>query len=222
MCCFFWAKAQEITGKIQNHEKSEMDLVLMLFGMDNPISIGTVDKNGQFTADLADINIDQIPEEFKSMSLGPLYFNFHFNCNDAKDFGENGEKLAARQDFVRMTKNGDWSGTVFLVSDEKIKNWMEDPGYINAVKGSFYEVMYVEEDVAISMTCVSSVYVDENQQIESHYRFDVELKKGFNWVEYTIEEIHETDPNVRASFPSKVTVSNMKDSSKVLWIGSYF
>ena len=109
-----------------------------------------------------------------------------------------------------------------MVSDEGLRPWMEDPGYINAVKGSFYEVMYVEEDVAINMTCVSSVYVDENQQVESHYRFDVELKKGFNWVEYAIEEIHETDPNVRASFPSKVTVSNMKDSSKVLWIGSYF
>ena len=78
---YFFANGQEIKGNIANHEKSEMDLVLMLFGMDYPISIGSVDKKGQFTANLENISLDQIPEENRSMSIGPLYFNFHFNFN---------------------------------------------------------------------------------------------------------------------------------------------
>lgn len=219
---YFFANGQEIKGNIANHEKSEMDLVLMLFGMDYPISIGSVDKKGQFTANLENISLDQIPEENRSMSIGPLYFNFHFNCNSPEDFGGNAEKQAARQDYVRLTEKGDWSGTVFLVSDEGIKSWLEDPGYINAVKGSFYEVMYVDEDISLNVTCKSSVYAADDEEVETEYRFDIELKKGFNWVEYTILEVHKTDPNIRASFPSKVTITNMKDPSKMLWLGKYY
>jgi hypothetical protein len=222
MCAFFWAKAQEITGTIKNHEKSDMDLVLMLFGMDYPVSIGKVDKKGQFTANLENLSLDQIPEENISMSMGPLYWNFHFNCNNSDAFGENAENLAARQDFVRLTKNGDWAGTVFLVSDEGLRPWIEDSGYNNAIKGSFYEVMYVGEDLSLNMTCNSSVYAADNEEVETEYSFDIELKKGFNWVEYTIHEVFETDPNIRASFPSKVTISNLKDPSKMLWVGTYY
>lgn len=222
MCAFFWANAQEITGTVKNHEKADMDLVLMLFGMDYPISIGSVDKKGKFTANLESVSLANISEENKSMSIGPLYFNFYFNCNNADAFGENTEKSAARQDFVRMTKDGQWSGTVFLVSDEGLKPWIEDSGYNNAILGSFYEVMYVEEDVTLKMACISNVYVSDDQEVEAKYTFDIELKKGFNWVEYTIHEVFETDPNIRASFPTKVSISNLKDPSKMLWVGSYF
>ena len=221
MCCFFWANAQEMTGKIQNHRKTDMDLVLMLFGMDYPISIGSVDKKGQFTANLENVSLDNIPEENLSMSSGDLYFNFYFKCN-REAFGENFDKLAARQDFVRLTKNGDWAGTVFLVSDEGLRPWIEDSGYNNAIKGSFYEVMYVAEDLSLNMTCNSSVYAADNEEVETEYHFDIAFKKGFNWVEYTIEEVYETDPNIRASFPSKVTITNVKDPSKMLWIGTYY
>ena len=199
-----------------------MDLVLMLFGMDFPISIGTVDKKGQFKANLDNLEIDQIPEENRSMSTGPLYFNFYFNCNSSDAFGENAEKLAARQDFVRLTKNGDWAGTVFLVSDEGLRPWIEDSGYNNAIKGSFYEVMYSGEDISLKMTCNSSVYAADNEEVETEYNFDIDLKKGFNWVEYSIEEVFETDPNIRASFPSKVNIINLKDPSKMQWIGIYY
>jgi len=222
MFCCLWTSAQEITGNIKNHGKSEMELVLMLFGMDYPISIGTVDKKGQFTANLENVTLNNIPEENLSMSMGPLYWNFHFNCNNSDVFGDNAEKLAARQDFVRLAKGGDWAGTVFLVSDEKLKIFLEDPGYNNAVKGSFYEVMYSEEDISLNMTCNSSVYASDNEEVETEYNFDIQLKQGFNWVEYAIEEVYETDPNIRASFPSKVTISNMKDSSKMQWVGIYY
>ncbi len=222
MCCFFWANAQEITGKVKNHEKSEMEMVLMLFGMDNPISIGIVDKKGEFKANLENISLDHIPEENKSMSIGDLYFNFFFKCDDSKSFGEYFDKPAARQDYVRLTKNGDWSGTVFLVSDEGLRPWLEDSGYNHAIEGAFYEVMYVKEDLSIKTSCTSSVFADDNTEVETEYSFDIELKQGFNWVEYTINEVYETDPDIRASFPTKVTISNIKDPSKMLWVGTYY
>ncbi|WP_209329942.1 hypothetical protein [Lunatimonas salinarum] len=219
---FFQANSQQLSGNVKNHGKAEMDLVLMLFGMDYPISIGKVDKKGAFTASLADTSLEKIPDDYKSMSMGPLYFNFHFNCSpDA--FGDQAEKPAARQDYVRMTNGkGEWAGTVFLLSDEALKPWLEDSGYNNAVKGSFYEVMYVDEDVELSTSCTSSVYADDNTEVPVEYVFEISLKKGFNWVEYTIDEVYKTNPDVRASFPSKVTITNLKDPSKMHWIGVYY
>ncbi|WP_194777822.1 hypothetical protein [Pararhodonellum marinum] len=222
LCCSFLVNGQELKGIVKNHEKAEMDLVLMIFGMDNLISIGKVDKKGQFNASLENISLDHVPEENKSVSIGELYFNFFFKCNDNKAFGDIFDKPAARQDYVRLTKDGDWSGTVFLVSDEGLRPWLEDPGYKNAIKGSFYEVMYVEEDLSVKTSCRSTDYADDNTEVETEYNFDIELKKGFNWVEYTIQEVYETDPDIRASFPSKVAVTNLKDPAKMLWVGTYY
>jgi hypothetical protein len=123
---------------------------------------------------------------------------------------------------VRLTAKGEWAGTVFLVSDENLIPWIEDDGYNNAINGSFYEIMYVEEDMTINMTCSSSVYAAENEEVPTEYVFDVQLKKGFNWVQYTIDEVYETDPDIRASFPSKVSIGNLTDASKMLWVGTYY
>jgi hypothetical protein len=156
------------------------------------------------------------------MYVGELNYNFFFSCNERLAFGENFDKPAARQDYVRLIKNGEWAGTVFLVSDERLRAWIEDSGYNNAIKGSIYEVIYVEDDISLQMTCTSSVYADDDTEVETEYSFDLELKKGFNWLEYSIIEVYETDPDIRASFPSKVAIRNLKDPSKMLWIGKYY
>nr|WP_287938591.1 hypothetical protein [Algoriphagus sp.] len=218
----FGAKAQGLTGKVENHPKKEMDVVLMLFGMDNPITIGKVDPKGQISVNLEGVGIAGIPEEVRSMFMGELIHNFYFSCGEPSAFGEMSGKPALRQDFLRLTQGDQWSGTVFLVSDEKLRPWLEDSGYSNAVKGSFYEIIYVEEDLAINTTCSNQIIASEEETVDVVYEFDLELKKGFNWVEYEILEIHETNSEIRASFPSRVKVRNLKDPSTMKWIGAYF
>lgn len=100
--------------------------------------------------------------------------------------------------------------------------WLEDDGYNNAVAGSFYEVLYLNEDLTLDFTCESQIYVDENTNADVTYIFDIALKKGFNWIQYDIEEVYETNPDIRASFPSKVTIRNLQDPAKMKWIGKYY
>ncbi|OYX13456.1 MAG: hypothetical protein B7Z16_15630 [Algoriphagus sp. 32-45-6] len=218
----FAAKAQGLTGKVENHPKKEMDVVLMLFGMDYPITIGKVDPKGQISVNLEGVGIAGIPEKVRSMFMGELIHNFYFSCGDFSAFGELGRKPALRQDFLRLTQGDQWSGTVFLVSDEKLRPWLEDSGYSNAVKGSFYEIMYVAEDLAVRTTCTNQIFASEEEMVDVVYDFELKLKKGFNWVEYEILEIHETNPENRASFPSKVKVRDLQDPSAVKWIGLYY
>ncbi len=214
--------AQEITGKIKYHKKSEMDLVLMPFGADNWLTIGKVNKNGVFTADLSSAKMDEEPEALKSKSMSVLYFSFFFSCSDKGSFGVHTEKAAIKQDYVRLTKNGQWAGTSFLVSEEALIPWLEDPGYNNPITGSFCEVLYVDEDISLDFTCENTIQIADNEKIETSYEFKIDLKRGFNWVQYTIKEIYETDPNIRASIPSKIMISNVQDFSKIMWVGKYY
>lgn len=222
MLCFFEANGQEVTGNIKNHGNSEMDMVLMLFGTETPISIGKVDETGKFTANLSNLKIDQFSEDDISMALGDLYLNFFFSCADPQTFGEYFDKPALRQDFVRLTSKGEWAGTVFLVSDENLIPWIEDSAFNDAVLGTFYEIVYVPNEIAIKASCTTTISATEEEEVEVAYHYDLKLNAGFNWVEYTIEEVFETDPNIRASFPSKVKITNVMDASKMLWIGKYY
>lgn len=217
---YLWGNTQEITGKVENHKKSEMDIVIMAFGMDNQIIVGKVDKKANFSVNL---EIATVPESQGSDdNMGPLYWSFYFKCLDSDKFGVYKEKPAKKEDYLRLVANNMWAGTVFLVSDPALVPWLESVGNYNAVVGSFYEVLYLKEDLTLDFTCENQVYVDENTTAEVAYIFDIELKKGFNWIQYDIEEVYETNPDIRASFPAKVRIRNMEDTAKMKWIGTYY
>lgn len=226
VCLFLFgivgANAQQLTGVIENHPKSKMELVLMPFGMDYPIVAGTVDQKGQFAVNLDGLDVKNVPNEVQSMFEGELGYSFFFGCGDREEFGLGFEVVAYRIDYIRMNQGDQWAGTVFLVSDENLRPWLEDSGYNNAIPGSFFEVIYVAEDVSIHTTCGEQVYVSDEESVEVEYDFQLELKQGFNWVEYEIQEVFETNPEIRASFPSKVTIKNLQNPSVVKWIGKYY
>jgi hypothetical protein len=217
---YLWGNAQEITGKVENHKNSEMDITIMAFGMDNPIIVGKVDKKANFSVN---VEMATVPESQTSDdNMMPLYFSFHFKCMDSDKFGSYEETPAKREDYLRLVAENMWAGTVFVVSDPALIPWLEDDGYNNAVLGSFYEVIYLKEDITLDFICESQIYADENTTADVTYVFNIELKKGFNWIQYDIEEVYETNPDIRASFPSKVTIRNMEDTAKMKWIGKYY
>lgn len=216
------AGAQEIQGEIQSHPKKAMDMVLMPFGLDHSISTGTVDKKGAFSIDLGIKDFQNVPQEVKSMFMSNLYFSFHFRCGGGDDFGENHDVPAARVDYVRLLQKGQWEGTVFLVSEEKLIPWLEDEAYNPAVKGMFWEVLYIEDEFSIDTSCTYSKFVSADTNVDVTYDYQLDLKSGFNWIEYRIEEVYQTESGQMADFPSRVRISNLSDSSQMKWIGKYY
>ncbi|WP_162415517.1 hypothetical protein [Cyclobacterium roseum] len=216
------AWAQGIQGEIPSHPKKTMDMVLMPFGLDHSITAGQVDKKGVLSIELGDKDAHNVPQDVKSMFMSELFFNFHFRCGDRDDFGENQDVPAARVDYVRLIQKGQWAGTVFLVSDENLIPWLEDEAYHPAVKGTFWEVLYLEDELTVSAMCTTSKFVDADTNVDVTYAYQLELKPGFNWVEYQIEEVYQTENGQMASFPSKVKITNLSDPSKIKWIGKYY
>jgi hypothetical protein len=128
---------------------------------------------------------------------------------------------SARGGNVALLVNNERTGSFFLVSDKELKAWLEDPGYNSAVRGLFWDIIYVDADVSINLNCSNGIHLEDGIA-EVSYEYNLELKKGFNWVEYSIEDIHVTDPEIMASFPLKVRISNLSDQEKMKWMAEYF
>ncbi len=212
-----------VMGTVEGFEKfPDMKLVLFTLGADHPIEIGLVAKGGEFSIDLATADLpEDMPVEDMAVFFGDL--NQAFDGPFSKDdFGLIADFLALKNPYISiMSSKNRWAGVVFPVTSEEIKNWIEDSGYNNAVPGSYLNIVFLEQAATLDFP-VTIKMPYEGEEIPVVYQFKLNLEPGFNWVQYDIEEVYETDPKIRGSFPSKITIRNMDDPSQFRWIGKFF
>ncbi|MCA1761078.1 MAG: hypothetical protein LC658_15025, partial [Bacteroidales bacterium] len=142
-------------------------------------------------------------------------------CGNPDDFPEGEPKIARDAGYIALWANDTWAGTLFPVTDEKLRLWMEDDGYNDAVEASFYKVLLVTEDVELQKQCTNSEYYN-NKNVEVNLDYDIRLKKGLNFVEYQFQSVYKTNPDVRAAFPDKVKITNPDENPPIIWMASYF
>jgi hypothetical protein len=75
--------------------------------------------------------------------------------------------------------------------------------------------------VELQKKCNNFDYYDE-KDVEVNLEYDIRLKKGLNLVEYQIQSVFKTDPDVRAAFPEKVKMTNSDENPPIIWMASYF
>lgn len=200
----------------------EMKLALFTLGADYAMEIGSVSAGGEFSIDLAKADL---PEAMDVNDMAVFFgdLNQAFDGPFSRDdFGLVADIMALKNPYIAlMASKSRWAGTIFPVSSEELKNWMEDSGYNDAVPGSYLNIVFLEEPVSLDFPLTPTMPY-EGEEIPVHYQFKLNLEPGFNWVQYDIEEIYETDPKIRASFPSKITIRNLEDPSQFRWIGKLF
>ena len=214
-------QAQRYSGTIKNHEKGEMDIVLIMFGFDKLVKIGTLSANGEFEISLASNPTTMLTLEDHEFYIDRLMYGFQYVCGNPDDFPEGEAKIARDAGFIALWQNNTWAGSLFPVSDEKLYPWMDDNGYNDAVQASFYKVLLVTEDVELQKKCTNFDFYDE-KDIEVVVEFDLKLKKGLNLVQYQFESIYKTDPNVRDAFPTKIKMTNTGENPEIIWMAKYF
>jgi hypothetical protein len=215
------ARAQKFSGKIEGHNKGEMDVVLTMFGLDKLVKIGTLSASGDFEIDLSANPAENLSKEDTDMFISRLSYGFQYGCGNPDDFPEGEPNIARDAGFIALWANNEWSGSMFPVSDEKLQPWMEDNGYNDAVPASFYKVLLVTEDVEVHKKCNNFDYYND-KDIEVGIEYDLKLKKGLNLVQYQLESIYKTDPNIRASFPTKIKMTNAGENPEIIWMAKYF
>lgn len=98
---------------------------------------------------------------------------------------------------------------------------MEDNGNNDAAEGSFYKVLLVTEDVDLQKKCNNFDYYND-KEVEMDIEYDLKLKKGLNLVQYQLGSIYKTDPAIRASFPTKVRMTDAGENPPISWMAKYF
>ncbi len=210
-----------ISGKIENHNKGEMDIVLTMFGFDKLVKIGTLSASGDFEIDLSGNPAENLSKEDFDIFISPLSYGFQYGCGDPDDFPEGEPQIACDAGYIALWANETWAGSLFPVSDEKLKLWMEDNGYNDAVEASFYKVLLLTEDVDVKKQCKNFDYYND-KDVEVEIEYDLKLKKGLNLVQYQLGSIYKTDPSIRAAFPTKVKMTGAGDNPQIIWMANYF
>ena len=213
--------AQKFIGKIENHNKGEMDIVLTMFGFDQLIKIGKLYASGDFEIDLSKNPSENVSKEDFDTYISNLSYGFQFGCGNPSDFPEGEAKIACDAGFIALWQNNTWAGSLFPVSDEKLQLWMDDSGYNDAVQGSFYKVLLLTQAVELQKKCTNFDFYDE-KDIEIAIEFDLQLKKGLNLVQYQLESIYKTNPDIRAAFPIKIKITAADKNSNIIWKAKYF
>jgi hypothetical protein len=215
------AQAQIISGKIEGHNKGEMDIVLTMFGFDKLVKIGTLGSGGEFEIDLSSNPAETLSKEDFDMFISKLSYEFQYGCGNPDDFPEGEAQIARDAGFIALWANDTWAGSLIPVSDPNLKPWMEDNGYNDAVQASFYKVLLLTQDVELQKKCTNFDYYND-KDIEINIEFDLHLKKGLNLVQYKLESIYKTDPDIRASFPTKVKMTEAGENPEIIWMATYF
>jgi hypothetical protein len=213
--------AQQFSGKIINANPVAMDVVVFPFGMEYPIKIGTVDKDGQLQINLDDAAIDKVPDDTKELMLGRVSDNIFVKCNYPDSLQTSDKVKAINCEMPSLWYNNQMAGALSLVSDEKLQPWIQDRYYMEPVKASFFQIVYTDQVVTIHTSC-NTTYNLAAGNVEATNHFNLRLKKGFNLLKFSIEEIHKTDPAETSSIPVKINVTNPTEQTTILWMGKYF
>lgn len=217
---------QQISGKIENMPagKPSMDIILFMFGIDHPVKVGEVDGSGNISIAFPAELPDEIPTETIEMFEKRLVDVFSLTCLDRNSYGEDATEVAAYSggNFGLASEEEPWAGVLFPVTDQELLKWIEDPYYHDPVIASFINVFYSTQDFDLQTICNNNLQHGENK-VDVEYHYDLQLKKGFNVIEYSIEAIHKSEsPDQYSGIPAIVKVTNLKNMDNIQWFAKYF
>lgn len=224
--------AAQSVAKVENHRSRAMDVVLFTFGMNEPITIGTLSKSGELNIKFPE-DIKDISDEAKEHFMNDADFTLFSNCGGGEEMLTEDENIKAiKGGYISLrTKENPYSGLLFMVTDEKLVPWLENYGNVDAVLGSYFEVVYMESDFKYQGECTSTLTLKETDSIVAKYSYDLKLNAGFNFIEYKIESLEEHEmptpygENVTEKIdkPIKIVVTSSQSSlPNTRWIAKYF
>jgi len=218
--------------KVENYPLKNTDLVLFCFGIQQAITIGNISDSGELNFNFPK-NINFISDEAKANSWSDAAFTLFSKCNNSYDIlSEEENSKAVSGGYISLsTKENSYAGLLFMATDENMVPWIEESYSNNAVIGSYFELVYMESDFNYQGDCSSTATYTETATIETLYVYDLQLKAGFNFIEYKIESVKEHmipsgyEENVfnKIAKPSKIMVSSSQTTApNTKWIGKYF
>jgi len=218
--------AQQALPQVENHLEGELDytyealeLVQKQVG-GTEINLGTINKDGSINFILPEYDIKAL---YDSINLQHYVFQQLFqmsNCKGKKMFVESpyDDVYSQRFDPIYVKKYGIKIAALYPVSDEQIVSRNQNNRAVFPSEAKYFW-FYIDRDIDYIDECIKeSSWVDDN--IELTTSADLELKKGWNFIEENLVEVQEVgEGDSRSTQPKKVTFTKISPASnKVKWI----
>ncbi|WP_158856443.1 hypothetical protein [Lunatibacter salilacus] len=181
---------------------------------------GEIDDEGRITIPLSDTYLEEIKKmAAKAQRKAPKGFTLKlptvegtFTCRYPDVEFENPHCLVSGLPDLIITdrrKNAQ-HGSVYAVNSPTIANWLHHDQQGNIGLGYYLQFYFSEEKASAKGTCMTKTYTgsgDEN--FDSFTIFDLDLEKGWNIVQYEIEEVFRSINGV--VFPEVIKVTKLEN-----------
>jgi hypothetical protein len=180
--------SQSNTAEIEDYSLGKKDLVLLPFGMDQKIIIGTVDASGQIHFDWSGFDISKLKNT--DMFLSDFQSAFGIFCDEEiVEIGSvEGIQMVLGGDFYIYNESF-WEGAVIPASSLEMKDHLLDEYGKDAVPGQYLKLVYSSDDALYKATCSAKQTYMSGTEVDLVKQFDLDLKKGWNIVLFEIEEV---------------------------------
>lgn len=213
-----------LTGKIQNlsTDQPAKDIFIFIFGADNPVKIGEISESGNISITFPQKDPASFDPGIKELSAKELSsWTKHIFCDNPDHFPDSLKDIIVyvyEAGTIRI-EDGErsWETRLYPVTDEWLADWLYNSTAQNPVPASYFEVLYLDQDVDLNTTCT---FTSSFNDLVSEFNYNLQLKKGVNLIEYKIEELHEIDDEI-TSAPTKVSIVNAKVTDNIQWLIKY-
>lgn len=219
-------------SKVENYELKAADLVLFAFGMEEPVPIGKISDSGEIQFNFPS-DLNAISDEAKANFLSDTAITLFAECDNRFEIlpADKNPKAASAGYVSLSTKKNPYAGLLFMVTDNELIPWLEDAYSNSAIESSYFELIYIESDFNYQGECTTTSYISEDESMETKKVYNLELKAGYNFIEYAIESVSEH--KVPSAYyenefdiikkPSKITISSSQSTPpNTKWIGKFF
>jgi hypothetical protein len=189
---------------------------------------GTIDEDGLISVPLSDSFLDEIKKmAAKAQKKAPRGFTLKlptiqdkFTCRYPDiDFENPGYLVSGLPDLMLTdNKKKAENGRIYAVNKPLIANWLHNDQKGDIEVGYYLMFYFSEEKASAKGTCMTATYTslgDEN--FDKFTLYELELEKGWNIVQYQIEEVFESKNG--GFFPEVIKVTKLANlPDDLIWV----
>ena len=150
--------------KIDNYPLGSLEVavIVMPFGMDTPIKIGTISKAGIIEFNFPK-ELPELPKEEKESESSKLWYTVFSKCDNGSDMVAEKDNIFsfATKALSLWTNEKNYVGVVLPVSDENLLPWIEDSSYEEPILGSYFELIFVASPFQYKGSCTETRMLED-------------------------------------------------------------
>jgi len=189
--------------KVDNYNKGELELKIISFGEEDPITIGKVSEDGTIHLDWPELDLNNMGDrKFYSTSIKSLIRTKY--CNDPSAIITNEDAKLIENKFLYLFKYGQRVGCIIPSTQQGQEHRIDQ-------LGSTIYWIYSDEEITAKANCKAKKEWEELYSFEETTAYDLTLKKGWNMVSHTLSEIEEYDNGTGKRSLPKTTITKSID-----------